>query len=62
MLFFSVLEVVGAKLGGLTIAGDAELTAFRSGGGTIVDSGTTDTYLPEALARGFLETWKVATG
>lgn len=31
--------------------------AFRRGKGTILDSGTTDTYLPKAVAKVFAEAW-----
>lgn len=39
----------------------SELTAFASGKGTIVDSGTTDTYLPQAIEASFKQAWKKVT-
>ena len=38
------------------------LEAFQEGKGTILDSGTTDTYLPKALAPDFVKAWYALTG
>ena len=40
----------------------SDRAAFQSGKGTIVDSGTTDTYLPFAIGRDFKKVWKDVTG
>jgi hypothetical protein len=37
------------------------LSSFRQGKGTILDSGTTDTFLPEAVATSFAKAWKNVT-
>jgi len=39
-----------------------ELNIFSSGKGTILDSGTTDTYLPQMLEEPFRKAWKEASG
>lgn len=36
--------------------------AFSGGKGTILDSGTTDTYLPQAVAEHFSDAWTELTG
>jgi len=41
---------------------DTALRAFHGGKGTILDSGTTDTYLPQAIAEKFQKSWKSLTG
>ena len=59
------LHVWEVRLGGICVAcgGDSPaLQAFHSGKGTILDSGTTDTYLPQAVAERFLEVWTELTG
>ena len=38
------------------------VNVFASGRGTIVDSGTTDTYLPETVAKKFIENFSKITG
>lgn len=53
-------KVIGLSLGGVPIAVDASV--FQNGQGTIVDSGTTDTFLPKAVATGFSEAWQASTG
>lgn len=37
-------------------------SVFQRGKGIIVDSGTTDTYLPKSVAKGFSIAWEAATG
>lgn len=44
----------------VSIAKDAAI--FQRGKGIIVDSGTTDTYLPRSVAKGFSAAWEGATG
>jgi hypothetical protein len=41
---------------------DEFIQAFATGRGTILDSGTTDTFLPQALADAFQEAWEEQTG
>lgn len=41
---------------------DILIQAFAAGKGTIIDSGTTDTFLPEAIAESFREAWEEQTG
>jgi hypothetical protein len=41
---------------------DELIQAFATGRGTILDSGTTDTFLPQALAESFREAWEEQTG
>ena len=38
------------------------LTYFNRGKGTVLDSGTTDTYLPADCGRSFKAAWRSATG
>ena len=38
------------------------LAYFNRGKGTVLDSGTTDTYLPADCARSFKTAWRAATG
>mmetsp|Transcript_23948 Transcript_23948/g.36230 ORF Transcript_23948/g.36230 Transcript_23948/m.36230 type:complete len:493 (+) Transcript_23948:51-1529(+) len=40
---------------------DTVLEAFHGGKGTILDSGTTDTYLPQAIAERFQKVWSRLT-
>ncbi|CAM9435000.1 unnamed protein product, partial [Ectocarpus sp. 8 AP-2014] len=59
--FFAV-EVFGVALGGRSIVTAQTLELFSLGTGTIVDSGTTDMYLPVEVADAFSEAWEAATG
>jgi Xylanase inhibitor N-terminal/Xylanase inhibitor C-terminal len=59
------LQVWEVRLGGICVACGVDspaLRAFDGGKGTILDSGTTDTYLPQAVAERFLEVWFALTG
>lgn len=58
------LQVERVAVGGICVAcGDSEaLLAFSGGKGTILDSGTTDTYLPQAVAEHFSDAWTELTG
>ena len=59
------LQVWEVRLGGICVACGVDspaLRAFDGGKGTILDSGTTDTYLPQAIAERFLEVWFALTG
>lgn len=47
-------------LDGMSVTSDPSV--FQRGKGIIVDSGTTDTYLPKSVAKGFSQAWKAATG
>lgn len=47
-------------LNGVSIEADASV--YQKGKGIIVDSGTTDTYLPKSVARGFSKAWEATTG
>ena len=47
-------------LNGISITSDA--TVYQKGKGIIVDSGTTDTYLPKSVASGFSKAWEAVTG
>lgn len=49
-------------LGDRSILDSAALRACNDGVGTIVDSGTTDTYLPKAIAAEFSSAWEAVTG
>lgn len=44
----------------VSIAHDSSV--YQKGKGTIVDSGTTDTYLPRSVATGFSKAWQASTG
>ncbi|CAM9579292.1 unnamed protein product [Choristocarpus tenellus] len=57
--WFSV-KVLDITVGGTSIGVSSSL--FQSGKGTIVDSGTTDTYLPKGAAEGFGKVWLAKTG
>merc|ERR1719157_17192 len=54
------VEVTGVRVGDVKMTGS--IAAFQQGKGTIVDSGTTDTYLPRAIAAQFQTAFKAATG
>jgi hypothetical protein len=58
------LEVTELKLNDHCVAcmNSTELSAFNKGKGTIIDSGTTDTYLPKKIAATFEHTWNLVTG
>lgn len=47
-------------LDGVSISNEPSI--FQRGKGIIVDSGTTDTYLPKFVAKGFSKAWEAATG
>lgn len=53
-------QVDKITLDGVSIAKDSSV--FQRGKGTIVDSGTTDTYLPKTVAQGFSNAWEKTTG
>lgn len=57
-----MLQVEDVTFGNTSIAVGDKLEAFHHGGGTIVDSGTTDTYLPAAVLKGFSQAWEAAIG
>ncbi|CAN0373612.1 unnamed protein product, partial [Hapterophycus canaliculatus] len=59
---FYVVQVLDVTLGGTAIVDSGTLGAFAAGTGTIVDSGTTDTYLPKAISKAFSAAWEKATG
>lgn len=52
----------GANDGQLVEIGNALVSSFQSGKGSIVDSGTTDTYLPRSLSTAFSTKFKELTG
>jgi len=58
------VEVTEVKLKNSCIAccNSTDILSFKSGKGTILDSGTTDTYLPAAIAGLFERAWKEITG
>jgi Xylanase inhibitor N-terminal len=59
------LQVWEVRLGGICVACDPKsdaLSSFHGGKGTILDSGTTDTYLPKAILERFQEVWMELTG
>lgn len=41
---------------------ESEPSVYQRGKGIIVDSGTTDTYLPKSVANGFSKAWQATTG
>ena len=47
-------------MNGVSIEADASV--YERGKGIIVDSGTTDTYLPKSAAKGFSKAWEATTG
>lgn len=49
-------------LGDRSVVNDNSLRICNSGTGTIVDSGTTDTYLPKIMAKEFSRAWEAVTG
>jgi hypothetical protein len=63
---YYALYVAEVKLGTICIAcgnnSTASVKAFDTGKGTILDSGTTDTYLPKQIAPQFQQAWKELTG
>ncbi|CAN0101687.1 unnamed protein product [Pylaiella littoralis] len=54
------VKVTDITLNGVSIATDASV--FQNGKVMTVVSGTTDTYLPKSLAKGFSDAWEAATG
>ena len=60
--YFSV-TVLDVVIGGVSLREmGGDVRAFNVGKGTIVDSGTTDSYLPGRLAGAFLQAFAKATG
>lgn len=55
-----IVQVTDITLNGVSIATDASV--FQNGKVMTVVSGTTDTYLPKSLAKGFSDAWEAATG
>lgn len=55
-----IVQVMDITLNGVSIAADASV--FQSNRGFNVVSGTTDTYLPRAMAASFKDAWKAVTG
>jgi hypothetical protein len=58
------LEVWEVRVGGICVAcsNSTALQAFHGGKGTILDSGTTDTYLPQAASETLYSVWYDLTG
>ncbi|CAN0216738.1 unnamed protein product, partial [Phaeothamnion confervicola] len=54
------VEVVDVAMGGESLG--VSPSVFNAGKGTIVDSGTTDTYFPTGAAGSFKVRWKKLTG
>ncbi|KAG5190098.1 aspartic peptidase domain-containing protein [Tribonema minus] len=54
------VDLIDVQIGGASIGAPAAV--YARGKGAIVDSGTTDTYLPEACAARFRAAWRAATG
>ncbi|CAN0236584.1 unnamed protein product [Ascophyllum nodosum] len=54
------VKVLDITLNGVSIETDASV--YERGKGIIVDSGTTDTYLPKSAAKGFSKAWEATTG
>jgi len=54
------VSVTGVRVGEVKMTGGT--AAFNTGKGTIVDSGTTDTYLPRGVAAQFSTAFKAASG
>eukprot|EP00903_Cladosiphon_okamuranus_P013533 g12605.t1 len=54
------VKVDDMTLDGISISSDPSI--YQRGKGIIVDSGTTDTYLPKSVAKGFSDAWEAATG
>ncbi|CBN76990.1 aspartic protease PM5 [Ectocarpus siliculosus] len=54
------VQVTDITVNRVSIAQDPAI--FQRGKGIIVDSGTTDTYLPRSVAKGFSAAWERATG
>ncbi|CAN0364589.1 unnamed protein product, partial [Hapterophycus canaliculatus] len=53
-------QVTDITLNGVSVESDASV--YQRGKGIIVDSGTTDTYLPRSVAKGFSKAWESVTG
>jgi len=56
------LRVADVLLNGRSIADGAAVAVFNKGKGVLVDSGTTDTYLPSIVKAAFQREWRRATG
>ncbi|GKY99676.1 hypothetical protein MPSEU_000921600 [Mayamaea pseudoterrestris] len=59
-----VVQVVQVWIGGTCVAchDDRWVRAFATGPGTVLDSGTTDTYLPMQLSEEFARVWEKESG
>lgn len=53
-------QVDDITLNGVSI--ESNPSVYQRGKGIIVDSGTTDTYLPKSVAVGFSKAWEKSTG
>jgi hypothetical protein len=56
---FYSLQVTDVRLNGVSLG---TMGSFNAGKGVIVDSGTTDTYLPRSVAETFTRVWRDAVG
>lgn len=56
------LEVEAVTVGHVSIVNEHTLEAFAKGKGTILDSGTTDTFLPKAIAPKLANVWQDWSG
>ncbi|GMH52578.1 hypothetical protein TrRE_jg4904 [Triparma retinervis] len=57
------IAVTAVRLGGSALTGAARtLAAFNRNNGVVLDSGTTDTYLPKAVKGDFEGAWRRETG
>ena len=61
---FYTIEVVAFIVGDIELKGYTDRfisDAFNAGKGTVVDSGTTDTYIPKQVAPQFIRAWEKIT-
>lgn len=54
------VALLDVEINGVSIGSSADV--YGEGMGTIIDSGTTDTYLPHKVASAFESTWRQTTG
>lgn len=56
------VQVVEVRVGPTLVTAGNVLASFNDGKGTIIDSGTTDTFLPKGAAKAIRRAWKALSG
>ena len=56
------IEILSVHLGGILLTDEVTIAAFNDNKGTIIDTGTTDTFLPNVLRQKYASAWEQLTG